>query len=233
MTLPGLDLDRGVSGLFVKLPSTEVVDIVAGSALDFLVVDLEHSQLSETDALRLVRHAYTLEFPALARIPEFDRGTVNRLLEAGAVGIQLSTVQRAAQVAELYSACRYSPGGNRSISLTHPLANYGATPLAEYLRQQKERSPLVVAQIETATTEDYLGEIMEAAPDVTFIGSTDLMVDLELDEPRVRARIEEIASAASRAGVTLGAFNLDDSRVRYRIASSDLTLLSSALKTSP
>jgi|SRR5215207_491429 len=229
--LPGLDLDRGVSGLFVKLPSTEVVDIVAASALDFIVVDLEHSQLSEGEALRLVRHAYTLGFPALARIPEFDRGAVNRLLEAGAAGIQLSTVRRAAQISELRSACRYPPDGNRSISLTHPLAGYGATSLANYLAQRESEAPLVVAQIETATTEDSLDEIMEARPDAVFIGTADLAVDLGLDTEHVRARIEEIASAAEKTGTVLGAYNLDDRRVRYRISSSDLALLGSALKS--
>lgn len=227
--LPALDLGRGPSGLFVKLPSTEVVDLVASSPFDFMVVDLEHSQLSEADARRLIRHAAALGFPALVRIPRLDRGSVNRLLEAGAAGIQLSTVRRASQVTELRSACRYPPSGTRSIGLTHPLAGYGATPLADYLTRQQERPPLVVAQIETATTEDSLDEILGSKPDVAFIGTADLAVDLGLDQQRVRARIEEIASATERTGVVLGAYNLDDRRVGYSITSSDLALLRSAM----
>src|SRR5919201_4733951 len=69
-------------GTFVKLPALESIEIVAAE-LDFAVVDLEHSQLDEGDALRLVRHARALGFPAVVRIPELDRGLVNRLLEAG------------------------------------------------------------------------------------------------------------------------------------------------------
>ena len=213
--LPSLDLNKNVSGLFVKLPSTEVVDIVAGSGLDFLIVDLEHSQLSESDALRLIRHAFTLGFPALARIPAFDRGAVNRLLEAGAAGIQLSTVRRASQVSELRAAVRYAPAGNRSISLTHPLADYGATSLGDYLAQRDPEVPL--------------DEIMGAGPDVAFIGTADLSVDFGLDSDLVQARTEEIVSAAEDAGVVPGAYNLGDSRVRYNVSSSDLTLLNSAI----
>src|SRR5919202_2784783 len=78
-------------GTFVKLPALESIELCAAE-LDFAVVDLEHSQLSEADALRLVRHAYALGFPAVARIPEVDRGLVNRLLEAGAGGVHLSSV---------------------------------------------------------------------------------------------------------------------------------------------
>ena len=223
--LPSLDLNKNVSGLFVKLPSTEVVDIVAGSGLDFLIVDLEHSQLSESDALRLIRHAFTLGFPALARIPAFDRGAVNRLLEAGAAGIQLSTVRRASQVSELRAAVRYAPAGNRSISLTHPLADYGATSLGDYLAQRDPEVPLD----RNGNDRDPLDEIMGAGPDVAFIGTADLSVDFGLDSDLVQARTEEIVSAAEDAGVVPGAYNLGDSRVRYNVSSSDLTLLNSAI----
>src|SRR5919199_1056034 len=47
-------------GTFVKLPALESIEICAAQ-LDFVVVDLEHSQLDEGDALRLVRHAAALD----------------------------------------------------------------------------------------------------------------------------------------------------------------------------
>src|SRR5437763_15265650 len=91
--LEGLSSGRRV-GTFVKLPALESIDLCAAS-LDFCVVDYEHSQLAEGDVLRLVRHAAALGFPAVVRIPEVDGGLVNRLLEAGAAGLQLSRVRRA------------------------------------------------------------------------------------------------------------------------------------------
>lgn len=224
-----LELGNRRRGLFVKLPSTEVIDLVAAAGYDFAVVDLEHSQLGEEAARALVRHAHAIGLPALVRLPEVDRGAVNRLLEAGAAGIQLSTVRRAAQVADLRRASRYAPQGSRSISLSHPQAGYGGEPLREYLRRQHERPPLVVAQIETAQTDDPLDDIMAAGPDVAFLGLTDLSVDLGLDDARVRARVEEVAGAAQRAGVPLGAFGLDDSRVVYDLVSSDISLLRAAV----
>jgi len=117
-------------GTFVKLPALESVDICAAS-LDFCVVDYEHSQLSEAAVLRLVRHAAAIGFAAVVRIPEVDRGLVNRLLEAGAAGIQLSSVRRVAEVEAIASAAAYAPDGSRSISLAHPRAGYGAVPLRD------------------------------------------------------------------------------------------------------
>ena len=223
-----LDLGKHVRGLFVKLPSTEVIDLVAATGFDFAVVDLEHSQLGEVDAFRLLRHGQALNFPVLARIPSAERGLVNRLLEAGAAGLHLSTVRRASQVRELRAACRYAPEGSRSISLTHPAGRYGGLSLADYLSEQRQ-GPLVVAQIETGETEDPLAEILAAGPDIIFIGPADLTVDLGLDRERLQARIDEIAEAAARAGVPLGAFGLADPRVRYDAVSSDLNLLRDAM----
>jgi 4-hydroxy-2-oxoheptanedioate aldolase len=224
-----LELRNRARGIFVKLPSTEVMDLVAGAQFQFAVVDLEHSQLSEADALMLVRHGRALGLPTLVRLPEVDRGVVNRLLEAGAAGIQLSTVRSAAQVRELRELTRYAPDGSRSISLAHSQAGYGAVALADYLKTQVDEPPMVVVQIETAETDDPLVDILAASPDVVFIGTTDLAVDLGLDGDRQSARIEEIAAAAASAGIPLGAFGLDDERVVYDLSASDLSLLRAAL----
>jgi 4-hydroxy-2-oxoheptanedioate aldolase len=214
-----------VRGTFVKLPAVEVIEILA-SELDFAVVDLEHSQLSEGECLRLVRHAYVLQFPVLVRVPAVDRGLVNRVLEAGAAGIQLSTVLHSADVKALRSAAEYAPRGTRSISLSHPLARYGDISLDEYVRAQEP--PLIVVQIETMTTQDPLDEILAEAPDVAFVGVTDITVDAGLDQDRTRARVDEILDAATAAGVATGGFG-DDPRFRYTVVSSDVALLQKAV----
>jgi 4-hydroxy-2-oxoheptanedioate aldolase len=224
-----LELVNQRRGLFVKLPAIDVIDLIASSGFDFAVVDLEHSPLDEGDAIALVRHARGIGFPALVRLPTVDRGAVNRLLEAGATGIQLSTVRTVAQVRELRAATRYAPYGSRSISLAHQAAGYGSMPLAEYLDVAEANPPLVVAQFETEHTDDPLDDILAAGTDVAFVGLTDLSVDVGLDQSRMRARVEEVAKAAQRRGVALGAFGLDDPRVAYRLVSSDLGLLRGAV----
>ena len=173
-SLRGRLRDGRIVGTFVKLPALESVDVCAAS-LDFCVVDYEHSQLSEGDVLRLVRHAAAIGFAAVVRIPEVDRGLVNRLLEAGAAGIQLSSVRRVAEVRALASAAAYAPDGTRSISLAHPRAGYGGVPLREYLSSAEP--PLLVIQLETRETDDQPVELCRAGADVAFHGITDLIVD--------------------------------------------------------
>jgi 4-hydroxy-2-oxoheptanedioate aldolase len=217
------------SGLFLKLGATEVVELAARSGLDFVVVDLEHSQLSEADGLRLTRHAAALGFPALVRVPELDRGAVNRLLEAGARGIQLSSVRSIAQVEALRAATRYAPEGDRSVSVAHPGAAYGEVPLADYIESERVSPPELVVQIESADTDDPLADVLAAGADVAFVGTTDLAVDLGLDAARVDERVQAIAAAAAAAGVELGGFALDHPDATYDIRGSDIALLRAAL----
>jgi 4-hydroxy-2-oxoheptanedioate aldolase len=216
-------------GVFVKLPSTQAIEIARSAGFDFCLIDLEHSQLDEGDAMRLAAHAAALGFPAIARVAGIDRGQVNRLLEAGAAGIQLSTVRTAAQVRELRAATRYAPAGERSISLAHARADYGGHSMGEYLAAEEASPPLVIAQIETAETDDSLEEIVAAGPDVVFIGTADLSADVGLDREAFDARVTEICDTVAEAGVVLGAIGVEDPRVTYRVLGADLALLRSAM----
>ncbi len=216
-------------GLFVKLPSVQVIEIARSAGFDFCLIDLEHSQLDEGAAIALASHAAALSFPALVRVPAVDRGAINRLLEAGAVGIQLSTVRSAAQVRELLAATRYAPDGERSISLAHSRADYGGTSMRDYLEGERSAPPLAIAQIETAETDDPLEQIVAAGADAIFIGTADLRADVGLDEAALEARVAEIVEATAAAGLPLGAIDVEDPRVRMRVLGADLSLLRAAL----
>jgi 4-hydroxy-2-oxoheptanedioate aldolase len=218
-------------GVFIKIPSTQVLEIALAAGFDFCLIDLEHSQLGQAEAMRLASHAKAIGLPALARVATVDPDLVNRLLEAGCRGIQLSTVRTAAQVRELRAATRYAPTGTRSISLAHRGAGFGTMPMSEYLAAEEAEPPLAIAQIETATTDDPLEDILAAGPDAVFIGTADLRADVGLDEEAFAARVAEISEAAERAGIVLGAIGLEDPRITYRVLSSDLALLHGAAAT--
>lgn len=227
-------------GTFVKLPGPTPIDLAVLAGLDLVVVDLEHSLLSEADALAQVHHAAARDLPALVRVAAVDAGQVNRLLEAGAAGIQLSTLRTAAAAHALRAATRHAPEGRRSVSLAHPTAAYGRRPLADHVAAEAADPPLVVGQIETATTDDPLADVV-APLDVAFLGTTDLTVDLgvpgQLDADVVRTRVAEVATAAEAAGIALGAFAggpaeaavVAGAGARFVLLSSDLALLGGAL----
>lgn len=199
-----------VLGTFIKLPALEAIDLVADSGLDFAVVDLEHSQLDEAAASVLVRHGGALGLPVVVRLATVDAPLINRLLEAGAAGIQASSLRLASSVKDLVAATRYAPFGRRSLSTAQPAAGYGSRPLRAYLDEEANDPPLLIGQIETATTDDPLTEIVGGGLDVVFLGTTDLSADLgapgALDDPRVVERMKEVARAAPDSRTILGGF---------------------------
>ncbi|GAA2998507.1 HpcH/HpaI aldolase family protein [Streptosporangium longisporum] len=229
-----------VVGTFLKLPSTDCVDLARQAGFDFVVVDLEHSSLPEATALALVRHAAATGLPALVRVPAVDPALINRVLEAGAAGVQLSTLTAVAEVAALTGATRYAPHGRRSVSLSHPAAGFGAVDLAAYLAAEAQDPPLLVGQIETAVTLDPVQELVGGL-DVAFVGTTDLAVGMGLPGPEaLRAKVEEIVGAALSAGVAPGGWiaRADEALLtggglgaaRYLVVGSDVQLLGSALR---
>jgi 4-hydroxy-2-oxoheptanedioate aldolase len=225
-------------GTFVKLASPDVVELAEAAGFAFVVVDLEHSTLTEQNAVDLLRHADLCGLPALVRVPEVDAAAVNRLLEAGAAGIQLSMLTRVAQAEALVAATRFAPAGHRSVSLANRAARFGAAPLAGFLRREQDDPPVLVGQIETAHT-DPLPDLLVAV-DVCFVGSTDLAVDLGLpaDPAVLRAAVDRVRDAARCAAVAFGgwvpargaAADLGLADADYLVVGSDLQMLATGLR---
>jgi 4-hydroxy-2-oxoheptanedioate aldolase len=231
---------RSVLGTFVKLGRREVIEILALAGLDFAICDLEHSQITEAEAGQMIAAGRSCGLPVIVRIAHFDPGEINRLLEAGAAGIQLPQVQTREQVAALRNACKYPPQGSRSVSLAQPAAGYGAEPLAEYLARSN-REVLLVGQLETRELEKPLPALLDGL-DVAFVGSLDLTVDMgvpgKLDDPGVQQRLREIEAAVATAKVHLGIYADSPARAAqaaaagYRMIalSSDLGALAATTK---
>lgn len=234
-----LKAPEAVHGVFVKLPVPDVLDVAVAAGFDFVVIDLEHSTLSASDAIGLVRHADAIGLPAIVRVPVVDGPLINRLLENGAAGIQLSMLRRVEQTSALVAATRYAPAGTRSVSLAHRTAAFGAAGLDGYLAAEADAPPLLVGQIETAET-DPLAELV-AALDVCFVGTTDLTVDLgrtSPGDPDAASAVDRVAAAAAHAGIAFGGWTPSADQVRalglaaadYVVIGSDVQLLAAALR---
>jgi 2-keto-3-deoxy-L-rhamnonate aldolase RhmA len=240
---------RRPAGTFVKLPAPDVAELCGLAGLDFIVVDLEHSTLTEADAIGLVRHAERCGLAALVRIPEVDAPLICRLLENGAAGFQLSMLSGAAQTRALVRATRFAPEGARSVSLANRAAGFGLRApdgrpggLAAFLAAERADPPLLVGQIETPWWRDGGASWPEVigALDVAFVGITDLAVSLgaEPGGDELRAAVAEVRAAAHECGIAFGGWTpslaaapsqgLDEAR--YLVTGSDLQILAAGLQ---
>lgn len=224
-------------GTFVKLAAPDVVELASAADLDFVVADLEHSTLSEGEAIGLIRHGSVCGIPVLVRVPAVDPGLICRLLENGAAGIQLSTLRSVEQARQLHAASRFAPSGARSVSLANRAAGFGAIPLAEFLAAEEADPPFLVGQIETPVAEP-LAEVV-AGLDVAFVGTTDLAVSLGMPgAEELAAAVDGVRAAAGAAGVAFGGWSADATTLgalglgtaSYVVVGSDLQLLAQGLR---
>lgn len=196
-------------GTFLKLPRREVVELAVIAGFDFLICDMEHGQLHERDAAHLVLAANAVDAPMVVRVPDANPGVINRLLEAGAAGIQVPHVTSRRTAAAGRSATRYPPDGTRSGSLAQPAAQYGTQGrLADYLRASNDRA-LCIGQLETKDYDDDLESVV-AELDVAFIGTFDLTLECgapgDASDPEVAAVIDRIETAARTTQTPLGVY---------------------------
>lgn len=232
--------ERPCFGTFMKLARPEIVDVLALAGFDFVVCDMEHAQMAEQEARCVVRACAAAGLPVVVRLPDPSQGLINRLLEAGATGVQLPRLRTAQDTRQLYSMMHFPPLGCRSVGNANQMAGYGTVPILEYLEMANAKV-LTVGQFETRDIDQPCDPMFDGL-DVAFIGPTDLSVDFgvagQADTPAVRARIAEIEAAAQRTGTVMGAFvsSVDAARrclesgYRYIAASGDVTLLSKGAK---
>lgn len=227
-------------GTFVKLGRPEVVDILALAGFDFVICDTEHAQMTEIEARQVILACRAACLPVVVRVPEPEPGLVNRLLEAGAQGIQVPRLRSAEDLRRLRAMSYFPPDGERSVGNANAMAHYGAVPVPSYLAEAS-RSVLVIGQFETRQIDEPCDAMFDGL-DVAFIGPTDLSVDFGTpgrpDSPMVQERIHTVERAAARHGSVMGIATKDlpttrrylGAGYRFLAVSGDVALLVGAAR---
>jgi len=197
-----------LAGAFQRIPAPGVTELCAAAGFDFVILDMEHTPISEERVGELVRAAEAVGIPAIVRVPSRDPVGVSRVLETGCVGIQVPLVRSAAEAEEIVRATRYAPHGTRGLASPRQTRYGMAMSIAEWVRTSVD-AVLVVVQIEDRLGVGAVGEIAAVdGVDVVFVGLTDLSADLgvpgDLAHPDVAAAVDAALAAAQAAGKTAG-----------------------------
>jgi len=193
-------------GSWLTFAAEAPAEVMAQAGFEWLVIDMEHSPIDVADAARLIRVVDLAGLPALCRLPTNDPVIAKRVLDAGAAGIIVPTVESVADAQRAVDSAYYPPIGRRGVGLARAQA-YGGS-LEEY-RARLGDHLVVICMIETRAG-------MEAAPEIAklpgvdglFVGPYDLSASMgrigELDHPDVRAAERRIRDAGRQAGIACG-----------------------------
>jgi 2-dehydro-3-deoxyglucarate aldolase/4-hydroxy-2-oxoheptanedioate aldolase len=200
-------LTRGALGTWIKLDTTESVEIMADAGFDFVVIDLEHSPLGLDTAARMISLARASQVLPLVRVPGHDEARIGRILDAGAAGILAPHVDSADDARRVVSAMRFPPLGERGAGGTSRAGRWGLLPRAEYVRAGNE-DVLCIPQLESVAAIESAPEILAVeGVDAVFLGAGDLSLSLGLGpgDPRVLELLAAGRAAALSAGKPCGA----------------------------
>jgi 2-keto-3-deoxy-L-rhamnonate aldolase RhmA len=196
-------------GAFLKIPSPDMVEVLAGAGMHFVVADAEHGPIGPETCQEMVRAADASGIPLLVRIGESSSpGTVGRFLDTGVAGVKLPRVSSPDTARTLIDAVRYPPLGGRGLAGAR-WARYGSAGPLPQLVEEFADSFVIIIQIEEVAAVERLDELLELeGPDVFFIGPTDLASSMGLrgdkSDPRVVDLVAETLQRIVAAGRTAG-----------------------------
>ncbi len=161
-------------GGWLSIASAHVAEALASCGFDWIAADLEHSPFDETTAAAAFIAIERRHCVPFVRLPSADPYLARRMIDSGARGLIVPTVEKAAAFREFSQHCVYAPEGRRGMALTR--ANSWGDTFDEYL---SNAAPILVPQIETRNGVASAQEIA-ALPEVDalFLGPYDLSADL-------------------------------------------------------
>jgi len=229
-------------GVGVRLSrSVEIARIMRRAGYHWLFMDLEHGAMSLETAAQISIAALDSGITPMVRIPRGEFSMATRMLDNGALGIVVPSVESADEAHEIVQQLRYPPAGRRSISSNVPQFDYVGGQV-DVLVSTLNRLNLVVVMIETETGLANMDAIA-AVPgvDVLLIGTNDLCANLgvagQFTHPRVEAAYVDLLAACNRHGKWAGVAGIRspetmrrhiDAGVRLVLAGTDLTLMAQA-----
>lgn len=228
--------DRPLAGMWVCSGSPLIAELCAGSGLDWLLLDAEHSPNGLESILAQLQATHGYPVQAVVRPPVNDTVLIKQYLDLGVQNLLIPMVNSVAEAESAVSATRYPPHGVRGVgSALARAARWNRIP--DYLARAGETISVTV-QIETTTAVQAVEAILAVdGVDAIFLGPSDLAASMgvlgQQEHPEVRAAVEHCLGAAKAAGKPAGvnAFNPDTARsyldngANFILVGADVALL--------
>lgn len=193
-------------GTFFKTPAYQLVEVLGGADLDFIVIDAEHASFDRAALDVCLLAARSSQLPALVRVQSTIESHILDALDLGASGIVAPHARNAECVRKIISAARYRDG-SRGFSNSPRAGGYGTTSMQAHIAAS-DRDNAIVCQIEDReAVEDIhaIAAIDEA--DCLFIGRADLAVSYgtyDVEHPTVKTAVQIVCDAGKAKGKSVG-----------------------------
>jgi 4-hydroxy-2-oxoheptanedioate aldolase len=198
---------RPLTGMWVCSGSPLVAEICAGSGLDWLLIDMEHSPNGLESVLAQLQAVAAYPVTPVVRVPIGDVVTIKQVLDLGAQNLLVPMVSTRADAEAAVAAVRYPPRGTRGVGSA--LARSARWNRVDDYLQDADAHVSLFVQIETAAGVEAAAEIAAVdGVDGVFVGPSDLAASMGLlgqqTHPDVMASALRVFEAVRAAGKPVG-----------------------------
>lgn len=201
------ETSRPLAGIWVCSGSPLVAEICAGSGLDWLLIDMEHSSHSLDSVLAQLQAVAAYPITPVVRVPIGDVVVIKQVLDLGAQNILVPMVSSVTDAERAVAAVRYPPRGVRGVGSA--LARSARWNRVDGYLDDADGHVSLFVQIETAEGVEAAAEIAAVdGVDGVFVGPSDLAASMGLlgqqTHPEVRAAVLRTFDAVRAAGKPVG-----------------------------
>jgi len=229
---------RPALGTWVKIPAPEIIEVLASTGLQFVVIDDEHATIGKNTISTMIAIARGCGIEPFVRVAGYEPRDVVPILDAGAAGLFIPHVDSVSAAGTAVSSCRFPPEGTRGASPSGRAGAWGRAGLSSYLAQGRT-AVTIVAQLESPVALVDAADIAGVAGiDAAFFGPVDLAVSSELspEDGRLKDMVAGAEAACTAAGMAFGTVAASSSEAaqllqrghRFVVLRSDVALLASA-----
>lgn len=198
---------------WTSLGHPQITDMLVRSDVDFVGIDIEHSTINQAQSQHIIAACHTGGIPCLPRIATHNQESIKRLLDSGADGVIVPTVETAEQVEKLIEWIKYPPKGKRGYGIACA-QGYGHD-FREYTSTWNESSILII-QIESVAAVDNIDTLLQFDEiDGVMVGPYDISGSLgipgQINHEKVRQAGQHIVDACKKYNKACGTQDIDPS----------------------
>lgn len=187
-------------GSWISIDNPITCEIMSKSGFDWLVIDLEHTSISEEGMFRLIQLIDLTDTTPLVRVGENNPLLIKKALDAGAHGIIVPMVNSVEDARKAVNSIYYPTKGNRGVGL-YRAHEYGMEFNA--YKDKLDEQLILVVQIEHYLGVKNLHDILSVdGVDGYIIGPYDLSGSVgypgEFDHPVVTEQLNLIKEALAK-----------------------------------
>ena len=234
--------DQPVVGTWSIISSPIVVEILALSGFDFLILDMEHGVYDQTALDACIRACEAAGCAPIVRVPGIDPSAVQWALDMGAHGIIVPQIGNVASAAMAVGMTKFAPAGTRGYNPFTRVAGYAA-PSSNQVGKLRNDFGLASIIVENQAVLDELDMILAIEDlDMVYVGVYDLSIVLgyegDTKHPVICQLLDQTISKVRSAGKIAGLMvrSKDDVSkaiklgARFLVYSVDTSILREAAK---